>query len=87
MSKNKDIDKIIKKLNLIKDKGKKHDLYILYAQNIRIGQFGISRGTKEKNIPYIHRQLQIDKSVLDDVVSCISGRQEVEENLREKGII
>jgi hypothetical protein len=79
---------LIDKLELQCQPGRKHDLYILYIDGQRIGQFGISRSSKEKHLPnYAQKQLKIDKTVFEKVLECTFGKQEVKQSLQKNGII
>jgi hypothetical protein len=79
---------LIEKLELHCQAGRKHDLYILYINGKRIGQFGISRGSKEKHLPaYAQKQLKIDKTIFAKLLECSFNKKDVEDSLRKNGVI
>ena len=84
----KHLKNVIKKLELVYESGKRHDLYILYIGDHRIGQFGISRESGEKWLPpYVYKQLGIPKELFEQVKGCTASRNEVVVYFRENNIL
>ncbi len=65
-----DAREIAKKLKAEIKPGRKHDLVVFRHRGIRIGQFGISRSSKEQSHDYIPRQLYISTKQCRDSRVC-----------------
>ncbi len=65
-----DAREIAKKLKAEIKPGRKHDLAIFRNRGVRIGQFGISRGSKQQSHDYIPHQLYISSKQCRDFREC-----------------
>lgn len=85
---NNELKILIRKLNLEFEKGKKHDIYILRIESQFVGQFGVSRGSKEEGIPsYAYKQLGIDKQLFKQLIGCTADLKNVTQHLRDKNLL
>ena len=65
-----DARKIAKKLQAEIQPGRKHDLVIFRYGGVRLGQFGISRSSKQQSHDYIPRQLYITAKQCREFLDC-----------------
>lgn len=80
------VETLISKLDLEEKEGAKHTIFTLRVAGKYIGQFGISRSSKEKKTPpYVASQLKLNNTLVKDIIACNSGLGEVEEHLRSSG--
>ena len=62
--------KIAKKLKAEIQPGRKHDLVVFRYGGVRVGQFGISRSSKQQSHDYIPRQLYITAKQCREFLDC-----------------
>ena len=72
----RDAEEIAQKLEAEIREGKKHRLVIIKELGQPSVQFGISRGSREKDLRYIARQLRIDNDEVHKLVKCSLGKEE-----------
>ncbi|MGH9786979.1 MAG: hypothetical protein ACRD88_22645 [Terriglobia bacterium] len=65
-----DARKIARKLNAEIQPGRKHDLVVFRYSGVRLGQFGISRSSKQQSHDYIPRQLYITAKQCREFLDC-----------------
>ena len=65
-----DARKIARKLMAEIKPGRRHDLAVLRYKGVRVGQFGISRSSKEQSHDYISRQLYITAKHCREFLDC-----------------
>ena len=65
-----DARKIAKKLKAEIQPGRKHDLVVFRYGGVRVGQFGISRSSKQQSHDYIPRQLYITMKQCREFLDC-----------------
>ncbi len=72
----------------IRTKRKAHDLAIVYEDGIRIGQFGIRRGS-QSNLGHDHlpNALHLSPRECLELVRCSLTREDWIAKLREKGLV
>jgi len=79
---------IAKKLGATMKEGRGHTLAILYVDNIRIGQFGISRGPKkDQGHDHIPSQIFYPSGECLKLAQCTLNRPDWIKALRAKGKI
>ncbi len=72
----------------IRTNRKAHDLAIIYEDGIRLGQFGIRRGSRS-NLGHDHlpNSLHLSPRECLELVRCSMTRKDWIANLREKGLV
>ena len=65
-----DARKIAKKLMAEIKPGRKHDLAVFRYSGVRIGQFGISRSSKQQSHDYIPRQRYLTAKQCREFLNC-----------------
>jgi hypothetical protein len=79
---------IAKKLEAIYSEGREHTLAIFYVNNIRIGQYGIRRGSKkDQGHDYIPKQIFFPAGQCLKLAQCSLNRPDWIKALQEQGII
>ena len=76
MIRRRDAEEIAKKLEAEIKEGKNHRQVIIRQPGQPSLQFGISRGSREKNLRYIPRQLRIDEDEVHKLVRCSLNKEE-----------
>lgn len=82
-----DARKIAKKLNAEIQPGRKHDLVVFRIGGVRLGQFGISRGSKQQSHDYIPRQLYLTAKQCREFLDCSLSLDGYFEILAGKGLL
>ena len=72
----RDAEEIAQKLEAEIREGKKHRLVIIKETGQPSIQFGISRGSRGKDLRYIARQLRINENEVHKLVRCSLGKEE-----------
>src|ERR1051325_2216278 len=80
---------IAEKLGATYKEGRDHTLAILYVNNVRIGQFGIRRGSKKDQLghDYIPQQIFFPSGQCLKLAQCTLNRPDWVKSLQEQGIV
>ncbi len=80
---------IATKLGATYKEGRDHTLAILYVDNVRIGQFGIRRGSKKDNLghDYIPQQIFFPTGQCLKLAQCTLNRPDWIKSLQAQGIV
>lgn len=79
---------IARKLEAIYKEGREHTLAILYVDNVRIGQFGIRRGSrKDQGHDYIPRQIFFPAGDCLRLAECTLNRPDWIKALTAQGML
>jgi len=82
-----DASQIAKKLKAEIKPGRKHDLVVFRHGGVRLGQFGISRSSKQQSHDYIPRQLYITAKQCREFLDCSLSLDAYLEILAWKGLL
>lgn len=82
-----DAREIARKLGAEKKRGRKHELVVVRYGGIRVGQYGISRSSKEKSHDYIANQLHISLPQCRELSACPLSKAEYFKILSDKNLI
>ena len=82
-----DARKIAKKLKAEIEPGRRHDLAVFRCGGVRLGQFGISRSSKQQSHDYIPRQLYITAKQCREFLDCSLSLDSYLEILAGKGLL
>ncbi len=83
-----DAREIAKKLRAeIQKRRHRHDLVVVRYKNIYIGQYGISRSSKEKSHDYIANQLHISLPQCRELSACPLSKAEYFKILSDKNLV
>ncbi len=83
----KDGRKIAKKLDAEVSEGRKHTNYRVVINNKYIGRYGLSRGSREKSLYDIAKQIAISPTQAKELSSCNISKEGYVEILQTKGIL
>ena len=79
---------IARKLEATYTEGREHTIAILYVGNIRVGQFGIRRGSKkDQGHDYIPKQIFFPAGQCLKLAQCTLNRPDWIKALQEQGIV
>ena len=80
------VNSLIVKLDATVERGRKHDIVVVRVEGLRIGQFGIGRGSnKSKSYNYVPGQLYVTPLQCAELAECSLTVEEWVAILKEKG--